>query len=128
MFVLDPAIGAFMRVERDLKIPAGNKTYSVNEGTDEASRKDTGAISIGLRRTATRAATPAPWWPTCIGSSSRAAYFSIRRRRKPAGEASPDVRGQPMAMIIEQAGGKTMAGPVVASWRWSPPQFINARR
>jgi fructose-1,6-bisphosphatase I len=32
LFVLDPGIGAFMRVERNLKIPAGNKTYSVNEG------------------------------------------------------------------------------------------------
>src|ERR1035441_9572712 len=32
MFVLDPGIGAFMRVEQNLKIPAGNKTYSVNEG------------------------------------------------------------------------------------------------
>ena len=32
MFVLDPSIGAFMRVERNLLIPEGNKTYSVNEG------------------------------------------------------------------------------------------------
>src|ERR1700690_3794360 len=32
MFVLDPGIGAFMRVERNLRIPPGNKTYSVNEG------------------------------------------------------------------------------------------------
>src|SRR6202171_5342562 len=32
MFVLDPSIGAFMRVERKLMIPEGNKTYSVNEG------------------------------------------------------------------------------------------------
>src|SRR5260370_905525 len=32
MFVLHPSIGAFMRVERNLTIPEGNKTYSVNEG------------------------------------------------------------------------------------------------
>ena len=32
MFVLDPSIGAFMRVEQNLKIPSGNKTYSANEG------------------------------------------------------------------------------------------------
>ena len=82
MFVLDPAIGAFMRVERDLKIPAGNKTYSVNEGNRRSFRKGTAAFSTGPRRTATRAATPAPWWPTCIGYSSRAAYFCIRRRRR----------------------------------------------
>src|ERR1700722_7147798 len=32
LFVLDPSIGAFMRVEQNLRIPAANKTYSVNEG------------------------------------------------------------------------------------------------
>ena len=33
MFVLDPSIGAFMRVEQSLRIPAGNNTYSLNEGS-----------------------------------------------------------------------------------------------
>src|SRR5690242_13120363 len=32
MFVLDPAIGAYMLVERNLRTPAANKSYSVNEG------------------------------------------------------------------------------------------------
>ncbi len=32
MFVLDPAIGAFIRVASDLTIPAGCRQYSVNEG------------------------------------------------------------------------------------------------
>ncbi len=32
MFVLDPAIGAFVCVEKQLKIPIANKSYSLNEG------------------------------------------------------------------------------------------------
>ena len=32
MFVLDPAVGAFLRVENDLKIPESGKVYSANEG------------------------------------------------------------------------------------------------
>src|SRR5690606_6798785 len=32
MFVLDPSIGAFVRVEQNLRIPAAHKSYSVNEG------------------------------------------------------------------------------------------------
>lgn len=32
MFVLDPAVGAFMLVERGLRTPAKNNSYSVNEG------------------------------------------------------------------------------------------------
>jgi fructose-1,6-bisphosphatase I len=32
MFVLDPSIGAFVRVAENLRIPAKNKCYSLNEG------------------------------------------------------------------------------------------------
>jgi hypothetical protein len=32
LFVLDPAYGAFMRVEQGVKIPRANKSYSLNEG------------------------------------------------------------------------------------------------
>ncbi len=32
MFVLDPAVGAFMLVERGLRTPVASKSYSVNEG------------------------------------------------------------------------------------------------
>ena len=32
MFVLDPAVGAFMLVERGLRTPAASRSYSVNEG------------------------------------------------------------------------------------------------
>ena len=83
LFVLDPGIGAFMRVERNLKIPTGNRTYSVNEGNRKTfPPKAISAISIGPRATATRAATPVPWWRTCIASFSRAGCFSIRPPRK----------------------------------------------
>src|SRR5262249_2611086 len=32
LFVLDPSIGAFVRVEEKIRVPGANKSYSVNEG------------------------------------------------------------------------------------------------
>jgi len=112
MFVLDPAIGAFMRVERDLKIPAGNKTYSVNEGNRRS-------FPEGYRRYLD--------WAQENGYSSRYAgamvadvhrillkggvFFYPPTEKAPQGKLRLMYEANPMAMIIEQAGGKTMAGP-----------------
>ena len=76
LFVLDPSIGAFMRVERGLTIPSGNKTYSVNEGTASRFPKATSGIWTGRRAMATPPATPVRWSPTSTGPCSRAACSS----------------------------------------------------
>ncbi len=112
MFVLDPAIGAFMRVERALKIPDGNKTYSVNEGNRRT-------FPEGYRRFLD--------WAQEHGYSSRyagAMVADVHRillkggvflypptGKAPEGKLRLMYEANPMAMIIEQAGGKTMAGP-----------------
>ena len=112
MFVLDPAIGAFMRVERDLKIPAGNRTYSVNEGNRRS-------FPDGYRRFLD--------WAQENGYSSRYAgamvadvhrillkggvFFYPPTQKAPQGKLRLMYEANPMAMIIDQAGGKTMAGP-----------------
>ena len=83
LFVLDPSIGAFMRVERNLKIPSGNACYSVNEGNRRSFPEGYLRYLDWARTTATRAAMPAPWWPMFTASCSRAACFSTRRRRRP---------------------------------------------
>ena len=68
MFVLDPGIGAFMRVERNLKIPArGTRPTRSTRAIERAFPKAISATSIGRRATATRAATRAPWWRTSTG-------------------------------------------------------------
>ena len=112
MFVLDPSIGAFMRVERKLRIPSGNKTYSVNEGNRKS-------FPEGYRRYLD--------WAQSNGYSSRYAGAMVADVHRillkggvflyPATLKSPDGKlrlmyeANPMAMLVEQAGGKSVAGP-----------------
>ncbi len=112
MFVLDPSIGAFMLVERNLTIPGGNKSYSVNEGNRRS-------FPEGYRRYLD--------WAQSNGYSSRYAGAMVADVHRillkggvflyPPTDKSPDGKlrlmyeANPMAMIIEQAGGKTLAGP-----------------
>jgi fructose-1,6-bisphosphatase I len=112
MFVLDPSVGAFMRVERNLKIPAGNKTYSVNEGNRKS-------FPQGYQQYLD--------WAQSNGYSSRyagAMVADVHRillkggvflypptKKAPAGKLRLMYEANPMGMIIEQAGGKAMAAP-----------------
>ena len=112
MFVLDPSVGAFMRVERNLTIPAGNKTYSVNEGNRKT-------FPDGYQRYLD--------WAQTNGYSSRyagAMVADVHRillkggvflypptKKAPDGKLRLMYEANPMAMIIEQAGGKAVAGP-----------------
>jgi fructose-1,6-bisphosphatase I len=112
LFVLDPSVGAFMRVERDLRIPAGNKTYSVNEG-------NRASFPEGYRRYLD--------WAQRNGYSSRYSGAMVADVHRillkggvflyPPTDKSPDGKlrlmyeANPMAMLIEQAGGKSIAAP-----------------
>jgi fructose-1,6-bisphosphatase I len=112
MFVLDPSIGAFMRVESKLRIPPGNKTYSVNEGNRKT-------FPDGYRRYLD--------WAQSNGYSSRYAgamvadvhrillkggvFFYPPTAKSPEGKLRLMYEANPMAMIVEQAGGKTVAAP-----------------
>ena len=112
MFVLDPSIGAFMRVERNLLIPEGNKTYSVNEGNRKG-------FPEGYQRYLD--------WAQSNGYSGRysgAMVADVHRillkggvflypptTKAPDGKLRLMYEANPMAMIIEQAGGKVFAGP-----------------
>jgi fructose-1,6-bisphosphatase I len=111
LFVLDPSIGAFMRVERSLMIPSGNKTYSVNEGNRKV-------FPEGYQRYLD--------WAQSNGYSGRyagAMVADVHRillkggvflypptKKAPEGKLRLMYEANPMAMIIEQAGGKTFAG------------------
>jgi fructose-1,6-bisphosphatase I len=110
MFVLDPSIGAFMRVEQNLRIPSGNKTYSVNEGYRQT-------FPEGYRKYLD--------WAQNHGYSSRyvgAMVADVHRillkggvflypptLKSPAGKLRLMYEANPIAMIVEQAGGKAVA-------------------
>src|SRR5450755_4384798 len=112
MFVLDPGIGAFMRVERNLKIPAGNKTYSVNEGNRKSfpegyqryldwaqsnnySGRYAGAMVADVHRILLKGGV----------------FLYPPTKKAPDGKLRLMYEANPMAMIIEQAGGKAFAAP-----------------
>jgi len=112
MFVLDPAFGAFMLVERGLRTPQANKSYSVNEGN---------------RRTFPEGYQRYLDWAQEHGYSSRyvgsmvadvhrillkgGVFLYPPTKKAPAGKLRLMYEANPMAMLIEQAGGKALAAP-----------------
>ncbi len=111
MFVLDPAIGAFMRVERGIRIPAASRNYSLNEGN---------------RRTFPEGFQRYLDWAQSNGYSSRyagAMVADVHRillkggvfmypptQKAPNGKLRLMYEANPMSMLVEQAGGKAFAG------------------
>lgn len=112
MFVLDPAYGAFIRVAQGVKIPQANQCYSVNEGN--------------------RLSFPPGYqsylsWAQERGYSSRyvgAMVADVHRillqggvfmypptKKAPHGKLRLMYEANPMAMIVEQAGGKALSAP-----------------
>jgi fructose-1,6-bisphosphatase I len=112
MFVLDPAYGAFIRVAQGMKLPPANKCYSVNEGN--------------------RLSFPPGYqqylrWAQENGYSSRyagAMVADVHRillqggvfmypptGKSPQGKLRLMYEANPMAMLIEQAGGKALSAP-----------------
>lgn len=109
MFVLDPAYGAFIRVASGLRIPQRSKNYSVNEGN--------------------RLSFPQGYqdyldWAQRSGYSSRyagAMVADVHRillkggvfmypptAKAPRGKLRLMYEANPMAMLVEQAGGKAL--------------------
>ena len=112
LFVLDPSIGAFIRVAEKLQIPARNKCYSLNEGN---------------RLTLPEGYQKYLHWAQSNGYSSRyvgAMVGDVHRvllqggvfmypptRKAPNGKLRLMYEANPMAFLVEQAGGKALAGP-----------------
>ena len=111
MFVLDPSIGSFVLVKRQVRIPAVGKTYSVNEAN-----RDTFPEGIGRYLD----------WARAHGYSSRyigSMVADIHRtllkggvflypptKKNPEGKLRLMYEANPMAMIVEQAGGRAVTG------------------
>lgn len=112
MFVLDPSIGAFVRVAEGLKIPPRNKCYSLNEGNRLS-------LPEGYQKYL--------HWAQENGYSSRyvgAMVADVHRimiqggvfmypptKKAPKGKLRLMYEANPMAFLVEQAGGKALAAP-----------------
>jgi len=112
LFVLDNAIGAFVRVAQGLTMPAAAKSYSVNEGNRRT-------FPAGYQRYLD--------WAQERGYSSRyvgAMVADLHRillkggvflypptAKAPQGKLRLMYEANPMALLVEQAGGQALAGP-----------------
>jgi fructose-1,6-bisphosphatase I len=112
MFVLDPSIGAFVRVAEQMKIPPKQKCYSLNEGNRLT-------LPEGYQKYLN--------WAQENGYSSRyvgAMVADVHRimiqggvfmypptKKAPNGKLRLMYEANPMGFLVEQAGGKALAGP-----------------
>lgn len=111
MFVLDSAIGAFLRVEQNVKIPKANRSYSCNEGNrtqfpagyqdylayaqeNGYSSRYAGAMVADVHRILLKGGV----------------FMYPPTKKAPNGKLRLMYEANPMAMLIEQAGGKAFAG------------------
>jgi fructose-1,6-bisphosphatase I len=110
LFLLDPAIGEYLLVGENLRIPKANKSYSVNEGNrltfpagyqkylDWAQSKTyssryAGAMVADVHRTLLKGGV----------------FMYPPTNKAPNGKLRLMYEANPMAMLMEQAGGKAMA-------------------
>ena len=111
MFVLDPSIGTYLLVDRDVKIPKSAKSYSVNEAysdtfpegfqkylswahKNEYSSRYAGAMVADIHRILLKGGV----------------FLYPPTDKSPKGKLRLMYEANPMAMIIEQAGGKSFSG------------------
>jgi len=112
MFVLDPSIGSFVLVKSGVCIPPTGKTYSVNEANRPT-------FPTGFQRYLD--------WAHGEGYSSRyigsmvgdvhrtllkgGVFLYPPTRKAPKGKLRLMYEANPMAFLVEQAGGKALAAP-----------------
>lgn len=111
MFVLDPAIGSFILVKSQLKMPATGKIYSVNEGNRRT-------FPAGFGRYLDWAQTHG-YSSRYIGSFVADVHRTLLKggvflypptKKNPEGKLRLMYEANPIAMLIEQAGGKAITG------------------
>jgi fructose-1,6-bisphosphatase I len=112
LFVLDPAYGAFMRVEQGVKIPLASKSYSLNEGnrltfpegyqryldwaqSQTYSSRYAGAMVADVHRILLKGGV----------------FLYPPTKKAPNGKLRLMYEANPMAFLVEQAGGKALAAP-----------------
>jgi fructose-1,6-bisphosphatase I len=112
MFVLDPAVGAFMLVAEGLRVPAEHKSYSVNEGNRRS-------FPDGYQRYLDWAQQQ-NYSSRYVGSMVADVHRILLKggvfmypptAKSPQGKLRLMYEANPMAMIMEQAGGKAFAAP-----------------
>jgi fructose-1,6-bisphosphatase I len=112
LFVLDTGIGAYMRVERGVRIPQKSRSYSVNEGNlktfPEGWQRYLGWAHEGGYSSRYAGAMVADVHRILLKGG---VFLYPPTQKSPQGKLRLMYEVNPMAMLIEQAGGKALAGP-----------------
>ncbi len=112
MFVLDPDVGSYIRVSQGITIPAAKKHYSMNEGN----RLGLPSGYQDYLHWAQENKYSARYVGTMVADVHRilmkgGVFLYPPTESAPAGKLRLLYEANPMAMLIEQAGGKAMASP-----------------
>ncbi|KAH9518453.1 Fructose-1,6-bisphosphatase [Bulinus truncatus] len=115
-FMYDPAIGEFLLTERNMRIKPRGKIYSINEGYDMFWDKPTREY-VGSKKRPTDGKPP--YGARYIGSMVADVHRTIcyggifmypATSEAPQGKLRLMYEGNPMAFIMEQAGGSAING------------------
>lgn len=118
-FTYDPTCGEFLLSHEDIKIPQKGKYYSVNEGNYHSWEGNTKKYIDWLKET--DKATGRPYGLRYIGSLVADAHRTLLYGgiflypgsiKKPEGKLRLLYEASPLAMVIEQAGGKATNGKI----------------
>jgi fructose-1,6-bisphosphatase I len=111
MYVLDPLLGDFVLVKDDVRVPAASKTYSINE----AYVNDFDAGLVAYLTWAHGAGYGARYIGSMVADVHRTllkggVFLYPGTRKAPEGKLRLLYEGNPMAYVIEQAGGRASTG------------------
>jgi fructose-1,6-bisphosphatase I len=111
MFVLDPSIGSFVLVKSQIQMPAAGKIYSVNEANRETFPAGFGRYLDWAHKNG--------YSSRYIGSMVADVHRTLLKggvflypptKKNPEGKLRLMYEANPIAMIMEQAGGKATTG------------------
>ncbi|KAK3538868.1 hypothetical protein QTP86_018772 [Hemibagrus guttatus] len=117
-FMLDPAIGEFILVDRDVKIKKKGKIYSLNEGYAQYFYPD---VTAYLQKKKFPEDGSAPYGGRYVGSMVADVHRTLvyggiflypANVKSPKGKLRLLYECNPMAFIMEQAGGMATTGPI----------------
>lgn len=116
-FMLDPAIGEFVLTHRNLRVPAKGSIYSINEGN--ASSWDAATTELVRRAKLPQSNGKGPKSARYVGSMVADVHRTLlyggifcypADAKSPTGKLRLLYEANPMAMIVEQAGGRASSG------------------
>ena len=118
-FTLDPSIGEFLLSHPNIRTPERGQMYSINEGNYNSWEGGLKEYVEWMRREAPDDSPPRPYTTRYIGSFvadfhrnlvKGGIYIYPANPRNPSGKLRLMYEANPMAMIVEQAGGRAETG------------------